>query len=124
MLYYEDFSKWLDKHLEQLPSDVVAVNFNLYEGSHQTYDIQLIGTEEFDEADEDWVCTDFFTTGEDVFFIPRNNDILDWQDGLSFITKIIEKYLNDGRFANKLKELQAVGIGFVDGDIDILFQAR
>lgn len=32
MLYYEDFSKWLEGNLEQLPSDVVAVNFNLYEG--------------------------------------------------------------------------------------------
>ncbi|MCT8975293.1 hypothetical protein N4T77_01645 [Clostridium sp. CX1] len=124
MLYYEDFSKWVDSNLQQLPSDVIAVNFNLYEGSNQTYDIQLIGTDTFDEEDEDWVCEEIFTTGEDVFLIPRTDDIENWEDGLSFITKMIEKYLQDGKLANVLQELQGVGVGFVDGDIEILHQAK
>jgi hypothetical protein len=124
MLYYEDFSKWLDSNLEKLPSDVVAVNFNLYEGSNQTYDIQLIGTDKFDEADEDWVCEEIFTTGEDVFFIPRTEDIEDWEDGLSFITKMIEEYLENGKYADVLHGLQAVGVGFVDGDIELLYHTK
>ena len=124
MLYYEGFSKWLDGNLQQLPSDVVAVNFNLYEGSNKTYDIQLIGTDTFDKEDEDWACEEIFTTGEDVFLIPRTDDIKNWEDGLSFITKIIEKYLQDGEFANILQGLQGVGVGFVDGDIEILHQAK
>ncbi|KGK81157.1 hypothetical protein DP68_18520 [Clostridium sp. HMP27] len=124
MLYYEDFSKWLNSNLEQLPSDIVAVNFNLYEGSNQTYDIQLIGTDTFDEEDEDWACEEIFTTGEDIFLMPRTDDIEDWEDGLDFITKIVRKYLEDGKYANMLKGLQAVGIGFVDGEIEILHQAK
>lgn len=124
MLYYEDFSKWLNSNLEQLPSDIVAVNFNLYEGSNQTYDIQLIGTDTFDEEDEDWACEEIFTTGEDIFLMPRTDDIEDQEDGLDFITKIVRKYLEDGKYANMLKGLQAVGIGFVDGEIEILHQAK
>lgn len=124
MLYYEDFSKWLDSNLEQLPSDIVAVNFNLYEGSNQTYDIQLIGTDTFDQEDEDWACEEIFTTGEDIFLIPRTDDIEDWEDGLDFITKMVRKYLEDGKYDNMLKGLQAVGIGFVDGKIEILHQAK
>lgn len=124
MLYYADFSKWLDFNLEQFSPDIIAVNFNLYEGSNQTYDIQLIGTNTFDEEDEDWTCEEVFTTGEDVFLIPRTNDIEDWEKGLAFITKIVQKYLEDGKYANLLQGLQAVGIGFVDGDIEILHQAK
>lgn len=120
MLYYEDFSKWLNSNLEQLPSDIVAVNFS----SNQTYDIQLIGTDTFDEEDEDWACEEIFTTGEDIFLMPRTDDIEDWEDGLDFITKIVRKYLEDGKYANMLKGLQAVGIGFVDGEIEILHQAK
>ena len=124
MQYYEDFSKWLEKYLQQLPSEVIAVNFNLYEGSNQTYDIQLIGTDEFDETDEDWVCGEIFTTGEDIFFIPRIKDVVDWEDGLSLIIKMVEEYLSSGRCAYILKKLQAVGVGFVDGDIEIIYQAK
>lgn len=124
MMYNEDFSKWLDSNLEQLPPDIVAVNFNLYEGSNDTYDIQLIGTDTFDEEDEDWACEEIFTTGEDIFLMPRTDDIEDWEDALDFITKMVRKYLEDGKYANMLKGLQAVGIGFVDGEIEILHQAK
>lgn len=124
MLYYEEFSKWLESNLKQLPSEVVAVNFNLYEGSNQTYDIQLIGTDKFDETDEEWVCEEIFTTGEDVFLITRTDDIEDWEDGLSFITKMIEEYLQNGKYTNILQKLQAVGVGFVDGDIELLYHTK
>lgn len=124
MLYYKDFSKWLDSNLEQLPSGVIAVNFNLYEGSNQTYDIQLIGTDKFDEDDDDWACEEIFSTGENIFFIPRTEDIEDWEDGLSFIIKMVKRYLENGKYANMLKQSQAVGVGFVDGDIETLHQAK
>jgi len=119
-----DFFAWLDSNIEQLPTEVVAVNFNLYEGVNQTYDIQLIGTDIFDEADYDWACEEIFTTGENVFRITRTNDIEDWKDGLSFIIEMINKYFENGIHANVLKQLRAVGVGFVDGDIEILHQSE
>lgn len=121
---YRLFSNWLDNVLEQeLPEGIVAFNFNLYEGAKETYDIQLIGSDEFDENDEDWACTDYFTTGEDIYYISRTSDIEDWEEGLNYITKLVEKYLNEGRNANILKDVNAIGIGFVDGDINIIYRA-
>lgn len=121
---YELLSNWLDKTLEQeLPEGIIAFNFNLYEGSAGTYDIQLIGADEFDEDDGDWVCTDYFTTGEDICYIKRTKDIEDWEEGLNYITKLVGQYLNEGINAYILKRANAIGIGFVDGDIEIIYRA-
>ena len=36
---------------------------------------------------------------------------------------LAEQYqLNSGKYAEKLKEYQAIGIGFVDGDLHILYE--
>lgn len=35
--------------------------------------------------------------------------------------QLIKKYLEQGAYSNILKNYQAVGIGFVDGDIEIVF---
>lgn len=122
---YIDFSKWLDKHLSKnLPDDIIAVNFNLYEGSNQTYDVQFVGCNRFDEEDDDWVCDEVYTTEEDVFFIPRPRDIAEWKQGLEFITELTEKYLREGKYMDKLKSYTAVCIGFVDGDIDVLYRTK
>lgn len=121
---YELLSSWLDKILEQeLPEGIMAFNFNLYEGSEGTYDIQLIGSDEFDEDDGDWACTDYFTTGENICYIKRTKEIEDWEDGLNYIRKLVEQYLNEGRNTYILKSANAVGIGFVDGDIDIIYRS-
>lgn len=125
MKYYENFSKWLDKYLvHDLPSDSVAVNFNLYEGADNAYHVQFIASDEFDEEDQDWACSEIFSTGEDIFRIPRTRDINKWEDGLVFIRKIVAEYLDKGKYAEKLKKFKAVGIGFVDGDINILYMKK
>ncbi len=77
---YVLFANWLDKIMEhELPKGIVAYNFNLYEGSDRTYDIQLVGTDEFDESDEDWACTDYYTSGEHICCINRTTDISHWE---------------------------------------------
>ena len=125
MEIYTDFSNWLDKQLsKELPNNVVAVNFNLYEGSENTFDIELIGCDSFDEDDGDWACDEVFSTREDLFYITRTGDIAQWEQGLLFITTLVEKYLRKGKYADKLKGFTAVGISFVDGDIDILHRSK
>lgn len=120
---YTMFSDWLDKVLEQeLTEGIIAFNFNLYEGTGGTYDVQLIGSDEFDEDDSDWVCTDYFTTGEDVCYIKRTKDIEHWEQGLNYITKLVERYLTEGKHSDILKNSAGVGIGFVDGDISIIYK--
>ncbi|BFT72352.1 hypothetical protein [Paenibacillus sp. P36] len=118
------FSNWLNQILEQdIPKDIKAFNFNLYEGSDDTYDIQLIGSDEFDEDDSNWACTDYFTSEEDICYIKRTESIQHWDQGLNYITLLVERYLKEGEYANILKSASAIGIGFVDGDMDILFRA-
>ena len=126
MKHYEEFSIWLDKYLEgPLPKEVTAINFNLYEGANDdTYAIQMIGSDEFDEDDEDWACSEVFSTEEDIFFIPKIKEIEDWEAGLCFIKQIVEKYLIEGKYADRLKSYTAVGIGFVDGDLEVLHLKR
>ena len=73
---YVLFSNWLDRIMEQeLPKGIIAYNFNIYEGAKGTYDIQLVGTDEYDENDEDWACTDYFTSGEDICYIKLTKEI-------------------------------------------------
>ena len=35
---------------------------------------------------------------------------------------LVNEYLSSGKYANKLKRYLAVGIGFVDGDLHILYE--
>jgi hypothetical protein len=43
--------------------------------------------------------------------------------GAKLITILVERYLDEGENAHILKNASAIGIGFVDGDIDILYRA-
>jgi hypothetical protein len=121
---YELFSNWLNQVLDRdIAKGIKAFNFNLYEGGEDTYDIQLIGSDEFDEDDPDWACTDYFTSDEDICHIERIEEIQHWEQGLTHITMLVERYLKEGKNAIILKNASAIGIGFVDGDIDILYRS-
>jgi len=116
------FSDWLNGYLAQgLPAGIVALHFNLYEGTEQTYNIELVGCGKFDANNEDWVCNELFTTRDNLFCIPRVGDIHQWEQGLLFATNLVKTYLNEGSYADTLKSYRVVGIGFVDGDIEIVF---
>jgi len=134
---YVSFSSWLDKHLSQdLPDGIVAINFNLYDGiradaegkpikGSETYDIELVGCDRFDENDADWACYEVFTTREDLLFIPKrlvphSDEIPFWEQELPFFSALVVRYLNEGKYATKLKQYKAVSVGHVGGNLAIL----
>jgi len=122
MSTYIEFEKWLDKLLlNESFENVIAFSFNLYEGIG-TFHMQLIGADEFDLDDEDWVCEEVFTSGEDIFVVDRQESGEEWQSGLQFMTNLVQQYLDMSNNARILHDKTAVAIGFVDGDIDILYQ--
>ena len=45
----------------------------------------------------------------------------DWELVETFFISLVNEYLSSGKYAGKLKEYQAIGIGFVDGDLQILY---
>lgn len=119
MFNYSDFSTWADSVFEnEFPNCTVAINFNLYEESEQdTYSIQIIGTEKFDE--DDWACYETYTSGEDLYYWTEEGD---WEKALETALENVKKYLSESTYSEKIKKYQGVGIGFVDGDIEIIYR--
>lgn len=114
----EMFFEWMDTILvAELPSEIKAINFNLYEDGENTWSIELVGTSVFDEHNDDWACCEVFTTRNNPFVIEQ---VGVWQTIEELFTEWINDYLCNGLYARKIKEYEAVGIGFVDGDLKIL----
>ncbi|MGI6696258.1 MAG: hypothetical protein ACOX6O_08525 [Christensenellales bacterium] len=114
------FSEWLDIILKaDLSNEIVAINFNLYEDTDNKWSIELIGTSMFDENDEDWACCEVFSTRNHPFVIVRESN---WKEIETLFTDWVINYLATGKYSDKLKQYQAVGIGFVDGDLQILYK--
>ncbi len=117
---YNDFEKWLDAALEQkLPEGIRAFNFNLYEDGNDTWSIELVACDQFDAEDQDWACSEIFATREEPLTWV---EAAGWETILSKGCTLVELYLEEGRYARLLKESQAVGVGFVDGDIELIWQ--
>lgn len=121
---YDKVSKWLDSALEQdIPDEVAAFCFNLYEDGDNAWSMELIGAERFNEEDEDWPCdeVDDFETREGLL---RWDKEAEWSTILEEMTSILSEYLVKGKLANVLKSKEGVGVGFVDGDINICIKNR
>lgn len=117
---YNNFEKWLNRILEENMSiEGAAVNFNIYEESNKNWSIQLICSSYFDEEDPDWPCEEVFTTGEDLFSWQQNTG---WEKILDISCDLVRKYLKEGKYSAELKKYQAVAVGFVDGDLEIVYK--
>ncbi|KAA9044580.1 hypothetical protein F6S82_16725 [Bacteroides xylanisolvens] len=113
----EIIKKWIiniDK-TEELPSDIVALSFNLYE----PYGLELVGSTWFDEEDEDWACDEDFEPIQRSCPDFKISDDLEWEEVLEIVTatlKALIKELADLR----LFKVEHIAVGFVDGDLIIL----
>lgn len=119
---FDRVSKWLDRALEQDVSDeVVAFCFNLYEDDDNKWSMELIGTDSFDADDADWGCDEVtdFGTRENCYTWESDRG---WDEILSEMISILKSYLESGTYAALLKGRSGVGVGFVDGDIEIVYQ--
>ncbi len=116
----EKMWEWIDKHLEVIPKNVVALCFNLYE----SYDwgCEIVGSERFDIEDDDWGCdevTDFWTRDDE--FVWENEEV-NWEGIQEEVSMIVCEYCSCGKYAYKIKRLEGVGVGFVDGDLKIVYR--
>lgn len=116
----KDFFEWLDSILKnELNSEIKAINFNLYEDIDNKWSIELVGTFSFAKDNDDWACDEGFTTRDNPFVIECESD---WKSMETVFIDLVNEYLSFGEYAGKLKEYQAIGIGFVDGDFHILYE--
>ena len=124
MKMYNKVSEWIDGVLSaHVPDEVVAFCFNLYENDECCWSMDLIGAAGFDPDDQDWACDEVtdFNSREPLFTWQAE---CEWDEALDTMVDILKKYLNEGKYADLLKSKNAVGIGFVDGDIKIIYISK
>ena len=114
-------TNWIDDVLSvEFSEEITAIAFNLYEDEDDMWSLEVVGTSSFDAEDSDWACdeiTDFGT--RDNPFVWK--ETAEWSDVLEKVEEELSRYLKEGKYATKLLNLDGVGVGFVDGDMEILF---
>lgn len=120
MIQLNNFSEWLNQILtNDFPEEMVAINFNLYEDTNNQWSIEFVGTSSFDINDSDWACDEVFATRENPFIFTK---IAKWDVILDMVIIWVSDYMKSGVGAEIIKSYLGVGIGFVDGDISIIYQ--
>lgn len=121
MIRQEQFFSWLDGLLSRrLPANTAALCLNLYEDGRDTWSAELIGTDCFDPEDSDWACNESFAFREELFRFNRQGG---WEAAQAAVAAALKDYLKRGSRAAVMKACQAVAVGFVDGDLEIVWIA-
>ena len=69
--------------------------------------------------DDDWACEPIYNSDE-VFTWKQDDE---WDEVLEDMIQILLKYMNEGKYADQLKEnYKAIAVGFVDGDLELLYE--
>ncbi|MTW14560.1 hypothetical protein GM658_28495 [Pseudoduganella eburnea] len=126
MDFSEKLNSWLASVLSpDVPSTVIAFSFNLFEleSEDAKYGIELIGTDEFDPDDSDWACDEAWVASPRSISIPGEFTSGGWEECLRDAKMMLTKTLDESSGPiTKLKETRAVAIGFVDGDLELIWQ--
>lgn len=117
---YNEFKKWLDNLMaDNMPAETVSFCFNLYEESIEdsVYSVQLVACNAFDESNPDWACEEVWSSEEDIFCIELSDEKeKDWSAAQTLIKSWVKEYIKDCEVLSS----KPVGIGFIDGELDII----
>jgi hypothetical protein len=117
-----EFFAWADRHVSQfIHANAVAFHFNLYEG-HDSVHVQIDGTDSFN-TENYWPGKRICSSGEDIFEVPFECAGANWRDWLQTLTALCTDYVSKGERSDVLRKSLGVGIGFVDGDMYVLWQS-
>ena len=126
MTFEERFTKWLDESLAQgVPSSVQAFSFNLYEPAHVEgvkFSVELIGAGHFDKSAPDWACDEVWQPIPRGIGIPLSFSGASWRQCLNAVQgQILAVLRSKSTAAAVLASKQAIGVGFVDGDLNVIW---
>lgn len=124
--FENEFEDWLEKSFEyEIPSEVKGFSFNLDESAYDEgyeFGIEIIGAERFDLNDEDWACDEIWEPKQRKIFIPISYSGETWEKCLEKMKMLVIKTLNsDKSFVQKIKSREGIGVGFVDGNLEIIW---
>ncbi|MDR3293485.1 MAG: hypothetical protein LBT20_05225 [Clostridiales bacterium] len=120
------FDKWLNGVLKPFDLKAAAFCFNIYENDgDENYSVELTAFDTYDEYDDDW------NAGGSETYASRNDDNeynfnmdAEWEECLEAVKGFISDYLEQGKYAQKLKQAEVVAYGFVDGDLEMAFKKQ
>ncbi len=123
-----EFRQWLQTGLDtDIPEHVRAYSFNLFELAFEDgvkFGVELIGASAFDPDDSDWACEEVWEPAQRQLLIPIEYSGDTWQVCLERMRDMVAKFLeSDSAAARKLKSKAGVGMGFVDGDLEIIWRS-
>lgn len=127
MKYYEIKSgifNWLDNILiNDIPKDVRALCFNLYQDNGYYWSLELVGANGYDENNDDWACNEVcdFGTRKNPFVLRCKAN---WKAVLNLIYSVLLDYIEIGKYACLLKDKLCVAVGFVDGDLKTVYKKQ
>ncbi len=121
----QQFNKWMNTEMQKIKGDAIAYCVLIYEEaddeSEDKYSVDLVAFDEYDEYDCDWACGDgiYASHCDDtlMYFDMQGG----WEVCLEEVKNLIDSYIEEGKYANLLKNAEAVGYGFADGDIEIAY---
>jgi hypothetical protein len=115
-----NFNNWLNRinRTEAASDSIIAFNFGLFE-SVNGYTVYLIGSETFDEEDDDWATNVDFEPQEKYFELDSSFvKGKDWQEVLEISEELVKEYLNSESLDNTIfKNAEAITTGFDDGEL-------
>ena len=118
----QNVADWIDNILKDkvISANIVAFCFNLYEDIDGSWGMELVGAERFDLEDEYLPCDEVTDFGSRENFYNWKMEC-EWDEALNYMVSQLKQYLSNGKYAELLKSKTGVGVGFVDGDLEILY---
>ena len=110
-----------------IPSKVQAFSINLYEQTKpgSAFGLEIIGAGAFDPADADWACDEVWQPEARGIDIPVGYSGQDWQSCLDRMKGLVIDLLgSDEPWVATIKEKHGLGLGFVDGALEIVWQRQ
>jgi hypothetical protein len=129
MSFPTQFKEWLSSALQlPVPSEVRAFSFNLCEPAlidGVRFGVELVGAGVFDPEDSDWACEEIWTAQPRTLNIPVEFSGSGWEECLERMKALLQSVLEEqSGISGVLKSRQAVALGFVDGDLDVIWSSQ
>ncbi|WOE76283.1 hypothetical protein [Alterisphingorhabdus coralli] len=120
------FKSWLSEQLSvPIPEDIEAFSINLYElgEPNAKFGVEIIGAGSFNASNEDWACDEVWQPETRGIEIPVGFSGSDWQTCLHRVKALLlDLIVSDEPLVAVIKGSRGLGLGFVDGDLEIIWQ--
>lgn len=103
-----------------VPDGAGAFSFNLYEHT-DSYAVELVGFPGYSPDDPDGAREEVFAHRDPLFELPHALVGATWQQGLDAVLQLVRSYVRSLPAEHPLQKAQAVAVGFVDGDLHVVW---